>query len=333
MQTIIAGTQEATGAVQSNMASSLKPVPSGSAGGNVSSSDSPIPFKDSDVKIATSLDSVYEIPCPIINLAKAKMHVPLTLLTHSAMDKIHTDPSCIKIKKGLILDDPKRAVLDASGFPPETSLTADEFYEASENFIQLLPHCAGPAVENFNAVLAFDIKTRCIFFNTKTFLSDDAYAHHWNEIQSKITKKQAQDASESAFREVARLSALATRLEGGPSNNHYQPYQQRPKMDGVPSSSGGGPFRKGKGTSTDGPLCLICSRNGHKASDCTYTHSVKNAPVACTWRDKLLLKSSSAIICISYNIGHCATSKHSPDLLHICSVCGNKSHSAISRSC
>jgi hypothetical protein len=61
-----------------------------------------------------SIDDVYEIPHVIINLAHAKMHVPLTLLTAEAMERIHTDPSCVKMKKGILLDDPKRLIMDSS---------------------------------------------------------------------------------------------------------------------------------------------------------------------------------------------------------------------------
>jgi len=308
-------------------------------------------YNDDDVKMVTSIDDVYEIPRVIINLALAKMHVPLTLLTAEAMERIHTDPSCVKMKKGIVLDDPKRSIMDASSFPPEMSLPPAQFNEASKNFINLLAHVASPLIierfkqhhdfclsrkrfdENFQAILAFDIETRRIFFNTKTFFTEDAYKHRWEEIQLKVAQQKSDEASANANREAARIATLISRLEGSSSNNRYNPYPLKPKSDGSGANSDGKPFQKGKGASSDGPLCLLCGRNGHKASDCTFTHSVKNIPVVCVWQDKIILKLSSAVVCISHNIGRCSPGKHGADILHICSVCGSKAHAASTKLC
>ncbi|KAG1747007.1 hypothetical protein EDD22DRAFT_958267 [Suillus occidentalis] len=89
-------------------------------------------YSDDDVKLFSSFDEAFEIPRVIIDLAKSHIHVPLTLLTPSAFERIHMDPSCIKMRKGMILDDPKRSVLDAAGFPAETTLQPAEFHEATE---------------------------------------------------------------------------------------------------------------------------------------------------------------------------------------------------------
>jgi hypothetical protein len=299
------------------------------------------------MKIASSIDNVYEMPQVIISLANSGLHVPLTLLTAATIERIHTDPSCISMKKGLVLDDLKKSVLDTSKFPSETTLSPVEFYEASENFIELLKLIAGPTViekfiahrrfclarrrftNHYDAVLAFDIETRRLFFNTKTFLSDAAYERRWNDTLTMVSHVKNEESAANANKEVARLSALAARIEanGSSSSSRYTPYPpSKPKSDNaVASSSSSGdvkPFRKGKGVSTDGPLCLVCGRNGHKASDCTHTVTIKNAQPVCQWQDKLILKSSSANVCISYNIGRCIKAKHGDDVLHVCSVCG-----------
>jgi len=305
-------------------------------------------FDDSNVKIASSIENIYELPRVIINLAKAKIHVPLTLLTPSAIQKIHTEPSSIKLRKGLVLDDPKQSVLDTSGFPSETDLTPEEFYEASDNFVSLISLIAGPAVvqrfkqhrsfclsrkqfkDSFPAILAFDIETRRMFFNTQTFLTDDAYERRWNETQLKLSQKKADDAAELAIRESARLTTL---LQQGSSSQRYAPYPSK-KADTFGDSSAGGPFRRGKGTtSSDTSLCLLRGRTGHRASGCTHTHTVKNNPVFCMWADKLVAKASNAVVCISFNFGKCNNPKHSSDIIHACSICGNKSHNALSKSC
>ncbi|KIK37287.1 hypothetical protein CY34DRAFT_43692, partial [Suillus luteus UH-Slu-Lm8-n1] len=287
----------------------------------------------------------FEIPRVIIDLAKSHIHVPLTLLTPSAFERIHTDPSCIKMRKGMILDDPKRSVLDASGFPAETTLQPADFHEATENFMQLLEHVAGPAiierfkrhrrfclsrkpfVDNYEAILAFDIETRRMFFNTKGFLTEAAYERRWNDTISKISQKKADEASANAIKETNKVTALVAKLEGSSNSTRYQPYPtSKPKSDGSNTGPDGKPFWKGKGASTDGPLCLLCGRNGHKASECSQTHTSKNKPVVCHWKDKILLKSNATIVCISFNIGKCVAPKHGSEFAHVCSVCGSSSH-------
>ncbi|KAG2347930.1 hypothetical protein BDR05DRAFT_996259 [Suillus weaverae] len=95
-------------------------------------------FQNNDVKIADAIENVFEILQPIINLIKAKIHIPLTLLTYESIKKIHNDPSSVKLCKGLVLDDPKHSVLDTSGFPPESSMLSADFNEAYDNFIALM---------------------------------------------------------------------------------------------------------------------------------------------------------------------------------------------------
>ncbi|KAG2096756.1 uncharacterized protein F5147DRAFT_778261 [Suillus discolor] len=102
-------------------------------------------FKDSDTVIMKTADTGTEIPRPIINLTKAKIHVPLTLLTLASLRKIHLDPSCVKMKKGLVLDNPKMSVMDTSTFPAESTLPADCFYEAYSNFLKMMAIVADEA--------------------------------------------------------------------------------------------------------------------------------------------------------------------------------------------
>lgn len=314
----------------------------------------PIPpaYSDADVKLFSSFDNVFEILRVIINLANSHIHVPLTLLTQSAFECIHTDPLCVKMHKGMILDDPRKLVLDASGFPLETTLQPADFHKATENFMQLLEHVAGPTiieqfkrhrrfclsrkpfVDNYKAILAFNIEMRRLFFNTKGFLTEAAYECRWNDTISKIAQKKADDASANAIKETSKVTALVAKLEGSSNNTRYQPYPtSKPKSEGSNTGPDGKPFWKGKGASTNGPLCLLCGRNGHKASECSQTHTSKNKPIVCHWKDKILLKSTSAIVCISFNIGKCTAPKHGPEFSHVCSICGSSSHHAASQSC
>lgn len=238
--------------------------------------------------------------------------------------------------KGLVLDDLKMSVMDAasSGFPPESSLPGDQFNEAFGNFLKLMHQIADPTVvqrfvdhcafcterddfsENYRAILTFDIEIRRKFFNTLTFLDKPTYVERWKEV--KIDMKLNNQPSSSG-------------------SSRYQPYPQKkpdgPSSGGGSSSNEGKSFHKGKGVPSDQLLCIICGRLRHRASSCTHTHTCKNNAVISIWDGKLLLKLSSAPICISFNIGHCQAPKHASDVLHMCSICGEQAHGAASKSC
>jgi len=109
-------------------------------------SDSPV-FTEANTRIVDGEVTAFEIPWVLLNLARSKVHIPLTLLTLSSLCKIHEDLACVKMKKGLVTDDPKLFVMDTlSRFPPESSLQAHLFYEASSNFVRLLKQVADDAM-------------------------------------------------------------------------------------------------------------------------------------------------------------------------------------------
>ncbi|KAG2340213.1 hypothetical protein BDR05DRAFT_1002785 [Suillus weaverae] len=95
-------------------------------------------YDDAKMKIMSSIDNVYEIPQVVVSLVNSGLHVPLMLLTAATIEKIHTDLSCITMKKGLVLSDLKKSILNTSNFPAESTLTPVEFYEAMDNFLELL---------------------------------------------------------------------------------------------------------------------------------------------------------------------------------------------------
>ncbi|KAG2357912.1 hypothetical protein BDR07DRAFT_1419043 [Suillus spraguei] len=72
-------------------------------------------FRCEDVKFV-SLDAYYDIPHSLINLAKSKMYVPLTLLTYPAIKKLHAGE-------------------DISTFPPEDMISAIYFRQISYSLI------------------------------------------------------------------------------------------------------------------------------------------------------------------------------------------------------
>ncbi|KAG2336519.1 hypothetical protein BDR05DRAFT_1005772, partial [Suillus weaverae] len=182
-------------------------------------------FMSDNTIITMETDNLFKIPRPLLNLAKAKVHVPLTLLTNVSLCRIHEDPSCVKLKKGLVLEDPKLCVMDTSnGFPPKATLTADVFFEATNNFLKLLTliidnitvqrftehrqFCMSrdAFTSNFQAILNFNIETHRRFFNTHIFLDHNTYKEHWTEVKvdscldrDRVLQEQARQMMGSPF--------------------------------------------------------------------------------------------------------------------------------------
>ncbi|KAG2053926.1 hypothetical protein BDR06DRAFT_971998 [Suillus hirtellus] len=176
---------------------------------------------------------LFEIPRPLLNLAKAKVHILLTLLMNAALWKMHEDPSCIKLKKGLVLNNPKIIIMDmTSGFPPELMITTDIFFEALSNFLKLLALVTDDDMDkftsNFSAVLRFNIETCRRFFNTSVFLDMNVYKEHWSEVKIDLRM----DHEHGNIR--------------GVRYNLYSPY--RPDgPSGMGTSNDGKPFWRSKG--------------------------------------------------------------------------------------
>ncbi|KAG2129143.1 hypothetical protein DEU56DRAFT_818012 [Suillus clintonianus] len=260
-----------------------------------STADADLVFRDENTKLV-SLEDYHDIPRAVINLAKSKTHVPLILLTFDSMERIHAGD-------------------DISSFPPEDTLSLVEFHQASFNFIKLMSLVAEPAIverfkqhrsfclshmmERYRTVLAFDMETRRIFFNTESFLAQDAYLRRWHAMDMDMMNLEVREAVEE------RAAAVEEAAKSGHSHGHrFHPYS---KSDG------------------NGCLCLICGRTGHKASGCTNAYTVHGDAVVCEWDGTLVLKSTSEVVCISFNIGRCAKDH---ERVHVCSICGCESHDA-----
>ncbi|KAG1770863.1 hypothetical protein EV702DRAFT_1202191 [Suillus placidus] len=249
--------------------------------------DAHLTFRYEDIKFV-SLDAYHDFPRTVIDLAKSKTHVPLTLLTYPAIKKLHAGE-------------------DISTFPPEDTISEINFHQASHKFIGLMSLVASPAiVERFKAhrsfclshmlrfrtVVAFDIETRRVFFNTESFLEEDAYISRWKALDMDIVHKELSER-------IHEAAAVTVK-----SDHRFHPY----------SKSHSGNVRS---------LCLICGRTDHKASDCTDPYTVKEEAVVCEWDGTLVLKSTAEVVCIAFNIGRCGLD-HAR--VHVCSICGSHGH-------
>ncbi|KAG1751189.1 hypothetical protein EDB19DRAFT_1279399 [Suillus lakei] len=167
-----------------------------------------------------------------------------------------------------------------------------------ERFKEHRTFCLSHLSERRRSVVAFDIETRRIFFNTESFLAQDAYLRRWRELDMDISYKE-----------------LWVRIEEG----------QAAVQEDAKSSHRFHPYSKSLSDGSIRSLCLICGRTGHKASDCTNAYTVKEGAVVCKWDGTLVLKSTSEVVCISFNMGRCG---HDHGRVHVCSICGSQDHDA-----
>jgi hypothetical protein len=82
------------------------------------------------------------------------------------------------------------------------------------------------------------------------------------------------------------------------------------------------PYSKSQSGNTRS-LCLICGRAGH--NDCSDAYTVKEEAVVCEWNGTFVLKSTSKVVCISFNMGRCGRDH---ERVHVCSICGSQGHDA-----
>ena len=83
------------------------------------------------------------IPNPILQMAFLKLYIPLSLLTTTALDKIHFNDG-LKYQKILFGNGAGKHTLDVSLFLNELSLTESEFWQAYRNWLTLIEIIAEP---------------------------------------------------------------------------------------------------------------------------------------------------------------------------------------------
>ncbi|KAG1772420.1 hypothetical protein EDD22DRAFT_433705 [Suillus occidentalis] len=257
-------------------------------------SKSNLTFRAEDIKYVT-LDTFYDFPRVVLDLAKSKTYFPLTYLTYPGIKRLHAGE-------------------DPSTFPLENTISEIDFHQASYKFIDLMSLLASPSIvewfkthqsfclshmRKFRVVVAFDIETRRRFFNTERVLSEDAYLSRWNALDADMFHKELSE----------RVDQAKAVIENSKSDNRFHPYSKT---------------QPGNGHS----LCLICGRTGHKASECSDAYTVKEGAVVCEWNGTLVLKATSEVVCMLFNVGRC---DREHERVHVCSICGSQGHGA--KSC
>ena len=103
-------------------------------------------FRQDSCKPEYTMDTC-TIPNPILQMAFLKLYIPLSLLTTTAIDKIHFNDR-LKYQKILFGNGTGKHTLDISLFPNELSLTESEFWQAYRNWLTLIEIIAEPPLAN-----------------------------------------------------------------------------------------------------------------------------------------------------------------------------------------
>ncbi len=304
----------------------------------------------------------------VIEMLSSGFYVPMTALTNESLRGLH-DGSKVKMTKSLARHASKTGakgqhVLDIAVFPGEISMSVEDWREAWQNFIRILPRiCSGRHAaadianlkahydhltkldyfrNEFDVVIRFDIWARTWWFTEdptdrpEFSVATVGYLKRLNEIR--LARMQERMNSMLAGVAASRGSAQPT----GPSNR-YQPYQPY-KREAAGGWRGNGPpqgnqsFRPGGSGDPSGPICLICGERGHMARACGKTTLRNGKKVYAAWdNDRLIGERSRQALCAGYNVGGFlpCKSKRCPDShgCHRCSLCGAADHHAASGRC
>lgn len=96
-------------------------------------------------------------------------------------------------------------------------------------------------------------------------------------------------------------------------------------------------FPTGQSRPPSDPVCLICSRRGHRAGDCAQSAFPDGTPTKSKWVDGQLIGAQRARLCIKWNssgrVGSVCSPHRNPNTVHACSFCHSTSHHAFSYAC
>ncbi|KAI0667643.1 hypothetical protein C8Q78DRAFT_1156157 [Trametes maxima] len=149
---------------------------------------------------------IHTVGCRLVTLLRLGFHLPLTLCTDAAIEVVQMKPSLLVCKNQIDANGAKVAVVEPyAGWSDEISLSSEEWKDAWNNFLHVLPNTIEAAgvsrfqkhfdyLRNqecfatwFSAILRFDIKIHHMYFWAKSctpFTPDSsAYIDQLNQIR------------------------------------------------------------------------------------------------------------------------------------------------------
>lgn len=292
------------------------------------------------------LDSTYNfgIHSFIHDLLMAGQYCPLTLFTNANTERLHREGHSLKRSKINVNGSPYH-LLDLSQFENELDMDQLSWQEAYQRYLTWIKDI-GDSVslerwtnhfvtlskddavrKNFRAIIEFDMETRQNY---------TLWPHRYDHADwlRRLQNKKYETMQDVMFRTQERLSRTELADRNTSSSARYEPYNSSSKAKSRKTDESES-FRDGKSSKTTDPMCIICTRTGHRFSACTEETSSKGAQNYAKYADGALCKrSNGSQLCVTYNLNNPRRScKREHPEQHLCSFCGRAEHSALSRAC
>ncbi|KAF8125872.1 hypothetical protein EV363DRAFT_1453447 [Boletus edulis] len=271
----------------------------------------------------------------ISELAKVGQYLPLILFTDDIIKHLHRGGLTLKKVKTIIAGITHH-LLDLL----DPKVADPNIHERWNTHYDLLSK--DEAIHsNFKAILMFDINWRASYATQPFTHGLVQWLLHLQVTLSYLfialsyIRLFQSTKSEIATERLAQLSSCEDRFS---SSLHYEPYNTACKNARRPCDAHDQSFRDHPSESKpkSDPTCLICGRNGHHIAECQEETTMKGKQMFAKFADKQLIhRSNDSPIYIIFNLNitqkPCKQSHGSTQ--HVCSLCRDSAHAALSRLC
>ncbi|KAH6887866.1 hypothetical protein BKA70DRAFT_1235816 [Coprinopsis sp. MPI-PUGE-AT-0042] len=250
-------------------------------------------------------------------------------------------------------------ILDSAQFDDEKTMTIPQFHEGYMNFLRYIPPIATlrflSRLRSHYDIISSHPKFAELwpYFRDfdiwyRTHLIVTGKPHPESEYNSRLAALNAITVSQPEIQslrdQITELKAQqgsstsSSSTSTPPSSSHNRSSNKK-KSSG---SRGQGGRSKGKQPfrdSSSGHLCIMCA-GPHHLDDCTAEKSAKGKSLFVKKDSStisgLAVRSTGAAVCAAWNCtrhGTNAKCGYGHDEVHVCSLCGSPTHTALSRSC
>ncbi|KAH6903231.1 hypothetical protein BKA70DRAFT_604068 [Coprinopsis sp. MPI-PUGE-AT-0042] len=282
----------------------------------------------------------------------AGVYAPLGLLHRSAIVIMADQGS--KIRVNTSVHDPDGSsrtvqIIDASSalFIDENEMTFQEWNSASEALVTWSEHARLDNILHahnmahfrilkdlfleqsgiaFEVVRRLDIRLRRLYHRTPFVADVNFYKEQLNDLRRDIQDE-----------EMARIRAVTKGAAGSRSTSSS--FSKQAPSAPTSTATEGQFFREEQKTRERKPLeCLLCSRRGHGAQDCTHRSFPDGTPFYSRWvtsSKSLHEANGEGFICTMWNVSGQTKAKctEHTSASHRCSFCGSQDHNAFSFKC
>ncbi|KDR79124.1 hypothetical protein GALMADRAFT_208594 [Galerina marginata CBS 339.88] len=266
-------------------------------------------FSSANESLSSSFSNTgYGIHPFLVSLAENGSHIPLSLFTTSATNKLHTEEALIPQKtvinrtSGL-----KRHIIDIKHFPLEAAMDIGDWHEAWTRYHRFIEkHGDDEAAlrwklhheflsqqdnlkRDFTSILKFDIEVRTRYNLNPSAHDEDSYRRRFEAIKLEVLQAEILAAKAASVAESSGNTSSSWKAK-----QRYNPYPSRDtesssrnfgsRTDNAVASSSGHSFRAAGASSANTPICLICQRD-HRFSTCQESVTQTGKPTTAKYND------------------------------------------------